>query len=152
MPLSIDLHVKCPFYKKWNKKKTPIFFSWNFYTVFREQIAIFYQIFKSGSSKIFFKCPQYTKVGLLPDSCKCQYLSNASTVCDGIFTIHSQDNIDYYHFWIIFKLIPIQKNLPPNLNKGFIEPPCIWHFGWHVKMSSRHLSYILLFWKVGPLL
>ena len=62
MPLSIDLHVKCPFYKKWNKKKTPIFLSWNFYTVFREQIAIFYQIFKSGSSKIFFKCPQFTKV------------------------------------------------------------------------------------------
>ena len=26
MPISIDLHVKCPFYKKWNKKKTPIFF------------------------------------------------------------------------------------------------------------------------------
>ena len=26
MPLSIDLHVKCPFYKKLNKKKTPIFF------------------------------------------------------------------------------------------------------------------------------
>ena len=66
MPLSIDLHVKCPFYKKWNKKKTPIFFffffSWNFHTVFREQIAIFYQIFKSGSSKNFFKCPQFTKV------------------------------------------------------------------------------------------
>ena len=46
MPLSIDLHVKCPFYKKWNKKETPIFFSRKiFYTVFREQIAIFYQIF-----------------------------------------------------------------------------------------------------------
>ena len=27
MPLSIDLHVKCPFYKKWNKMKRPIFFS-----------------------------------------------------------------------------------------------------------------------------
>ena len=51
MPLSIDLHVKCPFYKKWNKKKTPIFFSWNFHTVSREQKAIFYEIFKSGSSK-----------------------------------------------------------------------------------------------------
>ena len=62
MPLSINLHVKCPFYKKWNKKKTPIFFSWNFHTVFREQIVIFYQIFKSGSSKFFFKCPQFTKV------------------------------------------------------------------------------------------
>ena len=55
MPLSIDLHVKCPFYKKWNKKKNAhFFFSWNFHTVFKEQIAIFYQIFKSGSSKWFF--------------------------------------------------------------------------------------------------
>ena len=58
MPLSIDLHLKCPFYKKWNKKKTPLFF----HTVFREQIAIFYQIFESGSSRNFFKCPQFTKV------------------------------------------------------------------------------------------
>ena len=63
MPLSIDLNVKCPFYKKWNKKKTPFFFLVKFYTVFREQIAIFYQIFKSGSSKNFFKCPQFIKVG-----------------------------------------------------------------------------------------
>ena len=51
MSISIDLHVKHPFYKKWNKKKIPIFFSWNFHTVFGEQIAIVYQIFKSGSSK-----------------------------------------------------------------------------------------------------
>ena len=62
MPLSIDLHVKCPFNKKWNKKKMPIFFSLNFHTVFREQIAVFDQIFKSGSSKKIFKCPQFTKV------------------------------------------------------------------------------------------
>ena len=28
MPISIDLlHVKCPSYKKWNKKKSTIFFS-----------------------------------------------------------------------------------------------------------------------------
>ena len=27
MSISIDLHVKCPFYKKWNKKKSTIFFS-----------------------------------------------------------------------------------------------------------------------------
>ena len=51
MPISLDLHVKCPFCKKWNKKKMPIFFSWNFHTVFGEKITIFYQIFKSGSSK-----------------------------------------------------------------------------------------------------
>ena len=73
MPLSIDLHVKCPFYKKWNKKKMPIFFfSQNFHTVFREQIAIFYQIFKSGSSKKNFKCPQFTKVHLI---CKMHAIS-----------------------------------------------------------------------------
>ena len=38
------------------------FFSWNFDTVFGEQKAIFYQLYKSGSSKFFFKCPQFTKV------------------------------------------------------------------------------------------
>ena len=53
MPISIDLHVQYPFYKKLNKKKMPIFFLWKFHTVFGEQIAIFYQIFKSGSSKKF---------------------------------------------------------------------------------------------------
>ena len=34
MPLSIDLHVKCPFYKKWNKKKTPIFFRRKIFTLY----------------------------------------------------------------------------------------------------------------------
>ena len=34
MPLSIDLHVKYPFYKKWNKKKTPIFFSREIFTLY----------------------------------------------------------------------------------------------------------------------
>ena len=64
MPVSIDLHVKCPFKKKWKKKKKkkekgkqkrkrPFFFSSNFHIVFGGQIAIFYQIFKSGSSKNF---------------------------------------------------------------------------------------------------
>ena len=41
--------------------------------------------------------------GLSRGLCKCWYLSNASTICDGIFTIYSQDSIDYDHFWIIFK-------------------------------------------------
>ena len=62
MPLSIDLHVKCPLYKSEIKRKRPFFFSWNFYTVFGEQIAIFYQIFKSVSSKKKIKCTQFTKV------------------------------------------------------------------------------------------
>ena len=26
MPIPIDLHVKCTFYKKWNKKKSTFFF------------------------------------------------------------------------------------------------------------------------------
>ena len=51
-----------PFTKSGIKRKCQFFFSLNFHTVFREQIAIFYQIFKSGSSKNFFKCPQFTKV------------------------------------------------------------------------------------------
>ena len=28
-------------------------------------------------------------------------------------------------FELYSNLIPIRKNLPPNLNKGIIEPPCI---------------------------
>ena len=70
MAFSKYLHVKCPFYKKWNKKKTPIFFLWNFHTVSREQIAVFYQIFKSGSSNFCFKCPQFTKVYTSQESLK----------------------------------------------------------------------------------
>ena len=27
-------------------------------------------------------------------------------------------------FKLFSNLIPLRKNLPPNLNKGFIEPPC----------------------------
>ena len=49
MTISIDLHVKCPFYKKWNKKKLPIFLLWNFHTVFGEQKAIFYQLLSQGA-------------------------------------------------------------------------------------------------------
>ena len=28
------VHVKCPFYKKWSKKKTPIFFSRKIFTLY----------------------------------------------------------------------------------------------------------------------
>ena len=90
MPLSIDLHVKYPFYKKWYKKKTPIFFSWNFHIVFREQIAIFYQIFKSGSSKQFFKCPLFTKVSSIQN---CFVDSNGLAVTE----------IQNLHLWIFLK-------------------------------------------------
>ena len=63
MPVSIDLHVKCPFYKKRNKKKSTFFFSpENFHMVLGEQIAISCQIFKSGSNKKKSKCPEFTKV------------------------------------------------------------------------------------------
>ena len=41
--------------------------------------------------------------GLFRGLYKYRYLSNASTVCDGIFTIYSQDNTNYDHFLIIFK-------------------------------------------------
>ena len=55
MPISMDLHVKCPFYKKRNKKKTPIFFLMKFsHCIWGANNYIFYQIFKSGSSKMFF--------------------------------------------------------------------------------------------------
>ena len=53
MPISIDLHEECPFYKKWNKKKWTIFFSCKFHIVLREQIAIPYQIFNPGNSNLF---------------------------------------------------------------------------------------------------
>ena len=46
MAISIDLNVKCPFYNKWNKKKTPIFFSREIFTL--------------------YLCPQFTKVSSSP--------------------------------------------------------------------------------------
>ena len=36
MPISIGLHVKYPFYKKWNKKKSTIFFSLEIFTWYLE--------------------------------------------------------------------------------------------------------------------
>ena len=48
------------------RKCTFFFFWWNFHTLYGEQIAIFYQLFKSGSSKKLFKCPQFTKVLRVP--------------------------------------------------------------------------------------
>ena len=62
MPISIDLHVKYPFYIKWNKQKSNIFSPWNFHMVLGEQIVISYHIFKSESSKNILKCPQLTRV------------------------------------------------------------------------------------------
>ena len=62
MKISTDLHVKCPFFKKWNKKEINHFFLWNFHMVFGEQIAISYQFFKSRSSNKFFRRPQFTRV------------------------------------------------------------------------------------------
>ena len=42
---TLHIHVKCPFYKKWNKKKTPIFFSRKIFTLYL------------GSSKNFLNVP-----------------------------------------------------------------------------------------------
>ena len=58
------LTCKMPLLQKVKSKENPqFFFSCEIFTVFREQIAIFYQIFKSGSSKKKkIKCPQFTKV------------------------------------------------------------------------------------------
>ena len=41
-----------PFYKTWNKKKQPFFFSWNF-AWYGEQTAISYQILSQGAVKMF---------------------------------------------------------------------------------------------------
>ena len=38
MPISIDLHVECPFYKQFQKKNQQFFFSWNFHMIFEEHI------------------------------------------------------------------------------------------------------------------
>ena len=57
IPISMDLHVKCNFYKKKKKKKKKrkekkrkkkkkIFLPQNFHMVFEEKIAISYQILK----------------------------------------------------------------------------------------------------------
>ena len=51
--------------------------------------------------------------------CKYRYLSNASSVCDGIFTTHGQYN-KLLSFLIYFQIsFQYGKNMPPNLNKGF---------------------------------
>ena len=57
---------------------------------------------------------------------KYQYFSNASFVCDGLFTIYRQDKI----IKLFSNLMPIRTNLPPNLNKDFIEPPCTEDVSW----------------------
>ena len=56
MPISIDLHVKCPFYKKWTKKKMPIFFffSWNF-TLYLGSKYLYSTKFLSQGAVIFFQ-------------------------------------------------------------------------------------------------
>ena len=54
IPICINFHVKCLFYKRWNIKKLTSIFPWNFYMVFGKQLAILYQIFKSRSSNLSF--------------------------------------------------------------------------------------------------
>ena len=108
MPLSIDLHVKCPFYKKWNKKKTPIFFLKKFHTVLREQIAIFYQIFKSVSSKFCFKCPKFTKVGIDRGSFFFKYLkvSECTLKPSSALSGHGRSKYDLTNIYMIYDHIP----------------------------------------------
>ena len=54
MPLSIDLHVKCHFDKKWNKKKMPIFFSHEIFTLYLGSKYLYSIKFLSqGAVKIF---------------------------------------------------------------------------------------------------
>ena len=62
MSISIDLHVKCPFYKKQNKKK---------FTIFPREISTWYlgskklyptKILSQGVVKKHFKCAQFTRV------------------------------------------------------------------------------------------
>ena len=63
MPLPIDLHVKCPFYKKWNKKKTPII-SRKIITLYLGSKYLYSTQFLSQGAvkKKNIKCPQFTKV------------------------------------------------------------------------------------------
>ena len=49
-------------------------------------------------------------------------------------------------FELFSNLIPIRENLPPNLNKGFIEPPYMC-FG----LSNEHLHvqvFLTFLWKL----
>ena len=67
-PISIDLHVKCSFYKKWNKKKSAIFFLVKCSHGIWGANTTSYQIFKSRSNKKI-KCPQcgpYTTSNKIP--------------------------------------------------------------------------------------
>ena len=70
---------------------------------------------------------------------KYSYLSNASFVCDGIFTIYRQNNIIFF----FSDFIPVRKNLPPNFNKGFIEPPCTSNF----KPRLQTLCFLYIFYE-----
>ena len=85
MSISMDLYVKCPFYKSEIKRNRPFFFSWNFHMVFEEQMAVFYKFFKSGSRKKF-KCPPFTRV-----RCPLCRLTQNFTVIAVLYDIKSLD-------------------------------------------------------------
>ena len=61
MSICIDLHVKCPFYKKINKKKPTIFFS-HYHMVFGGTNGNIIVNILSQGAVIFFKCPQFIRV------------------------------------------------------------------------------------------
>ena len=54
MLIAIDLHVKCPFYKKWNNKETPFFLLY-FHTVLGSKSQIQFEIFTLylGSKQLY---------------------------------------------------------------------------------------------------
>ena len=60
--ISIDLHVKCQFYKKWNKKKSTIFFSHYHMVSGGTNGYIIANILSQGAVIFLFKCPQFTGV------------------------------------------------------------------------------------------
>ena len=69
VPISIDVHVHViPLYKKSNQKKTPIFFSREFFTLYRGANSYIPPNFLNQGSDPGqgavkkFKCPQFTKV------------------------------------------------------------------------------------------
>ena len=59
MPIAIDLYVKWPFYKKWNKKKSTFFFLLKLIHDIWGANSYILRNFKSQGT-VFFKCPQFT--------------------------------------------------------------------------------------------
>ena len=125
------------------KRKRPFFFSWNFHTVFREQIAIFYQIFKSGSSKFFFKIFAIYK-GVSPKKIVVIFLfqrnNNSPSTCD------CQNGCSSHSITQWLKEDPIPTfNTVGNTCSNKI---CNWFSEWYHNLFNQSVSSLVVFMRL----